>query len=119
MMMILHLKKIMILFCSAILLSCSGRTEKSWVITDFSKSYQFKVEVPPSKNVVNANIYLEGDFLGTIYLSKIINDSTLHYTQKDLPVKIMSDFYGGTFKYYLAPSDAKGKLKITIKINHY
>lgn len=31
----------------------------------------------------------------------------------------MSDFYGGTFKFYLAPSNAKGKLKVTISINHY
>jgi len=111
--------KIIGLLFSIFLFACEGKTEKSWTVTDFSIPHQFRVKVPKNKTVTNANIYLTGDFSDTIYLSKVKNDSTMKYTQKILPNKIMSDFYGGVFDFYLAPSNAKGKLKIMIEINHY
>lgn len=99
-------------------LSCNGKVEKSWTIRDFTMPHKFSVHVSEDKTVTNANIYLSGKFSGTVYLSKVENDSTLQFTQKNLPTKIMSDFYGGTFELYLAPSNARGNLKIRIEIQY-
>lgn len=61
-MIVLRIGKISILFCFLFFLSCGEKIEKSWVITDFSVPHQFEVEVPKTEKVVNANVYLEGNF---------------------------------------------------------
>jgi|SRR5690554_1314601 len=111
--------KVMALSFCIFFSACAGKIEKSWTVIDFSKPHQFSVRAPKDKNVVNANIYLSGEFSGNIYLSKVKNDSTMKFTQESLPERITSDFYGGDFDFYLAPSDAKGKLNIKIEINQY
>lgn len=111
--------KVMPLSFCILFAACAGKIEKSWTVTDFSKPHQFKVTASKNKNVVNANVYLSGEFSGNIYLSKIKNDSTLKFTQETLPERITTDFYGGDFDFYLAPSDAKGKLNIRIEVNQY
>ncbi|MDT0295790.1 hypothetical protein ACFQ3R_07775 [Mesonia ostreae] len=99
------------------LTSCGEKLEKSWEISDFSKPHVFSIKAPKNKKVSTANIYLDGKFTDTIYLSRIPNDSTLKFTNKNLPKdKLMVDFYGGEFKFHLSPSKAKGELRITIEM---
>lgn len=102
-----------------ILSSCGGKVEKSWTVNDFSKARKFSLKSPNNKTVSNANIFLDGFISDTIYLSRIENDSSMIFTNKNLPNKISSDFYGGEFHFYLNPSKAKGELNITITINYY
>lgn len=102
------------------LISCQGKIEKSWEISDFSKPQTFSVNAPHNKNISTANIYLNGKFTDTIFLSSIKNDTTLKFTNKSLPRdKLMIDFYGGEFKFYLSPSNAKGEMSLRIEIPYY
>lgn len=102
-----------------ILSSCGGKIEKSWKVNDFSKAHKFSLKCPDNSTVSNASIFLEGYISDTIYLSKVENDSTMIITNKSLPKKISSDFYGGEFNFFLSPSRAEGELNITITINYY
>ena len=72
------------------------------------------------KKISTANIYLDGRFTDTIFLSSIPNDSTLKFTDENLPKdKLMVDFYGGEFEFHLSPSKAKGELSVTIEIPYH
>ena len=111
------IKRTVIYFLFFFLLSCTGSLEKKWIVEDFSKSRTFTLDVPKSKSVNNVNVYLSGDFEGTIYLSTVKEDSTMQYTSQTLPNdRLFIDFYGGQFNLYLAPSDAVGKLEVKLEV---
>lgn len=111
------LKNIIKCFFLVLFISCTGTIQESWRVEDFSKPHTFTIEVPESKKVSNVNVYLKGDFTGTIYLSTVEGDSTLQYNSQTLPKdRIFMDFYGGEYNLYLAPSDAIGELIVAIKI---
>lgn len=111
------IKKIHSLVLVAILSSCSGTTNKSWDINDFSSKRKLSIEVPKNKNVSNANIYLKGSFDGEIYIGRTENDTIFRFSDKKLPSEsIFIDFYGGTLDLFLFPSNAKGHLNIRVEV---
>jgi len=112
------MKKLKSIYCLSFFfcLSCMGTFEKTWEVTDFSKTHTFSIEVPENKNVSNVNIYLSGNYKGKIVLQEEPNYPVMEFEQDSLPERLFIDFYGGKYDIFLLPSNAEGKLKINIQI---
>jgi len=93
-----------------------GTIEKTWEVTDFSKTHTFSIEVPNNKNVSNVNIYLSGNYTGKIRLQEEPDYPVMEFEQDSLPERLFFDFYGGEYDIFLLPSDAKGKLIVNIQV---
>lgn len=112
------MKKIKYIYCLSFVLclSCMGTIEKTWEVTDFSKTHIFSIEVPDNKNVSNVNIYLSGSYTGKILLQEAPGYPVMEFEKDSLPERLFFDFYGGRYDISLLPSNAEGKLVIKIQI---
>ncbi len=111
------MKKFITILLCILWIACSSDNTKTWKVNDFSQDHTFVLKKQKYKSPVSANIWLDGEITDTIYLSVIKGDSSMVFTQKDLPTgRIFADFYEEEFTLYLNKSNATGNLKIKIKI---
>lgn len=82
-----------------------GTIEKTWEVTDFSKTHIFSIEVPDNKNVSNVNIYLSGNYTGKILLQEEPDYPLMKFEKDSLPERLFFDFYGGRYDISLLPSN--------------
>lgn len=106
---------------SFLILSCSGKVEKSWVVKDFSKGKIFKLKGKDNKIHSTAIVYVEGKVDKSICFRRNENDSNecRKFSKDTSFIKSRYDFYGGTFSYQLMPSETTGKIKVTIKLPYH
>ncbi|WP_373060467.1 hypothetical protein [Zunongwangia sp. H14] len=96
--------------------SCSGEKKESWEINNFDHKQFFSLKSPENKTVNNVNIYIEGKFSGKIKLQRSEGYPVAEFSNDSIPGKLFYDFYGGEFQIMLLPSNAQGKINLTIEI---
>lgn len=101
-----------------IVLSCGGKVEKSWTITNFSQVKVFELKAKENKSYTSAIVLVKGNVDQNIYFRRNQFDKSefREFSKDTTYIKSRYDFYGGEFKYQLLPSQAKGKISISITL---
>ncbi len=97
-------------------ISCSGNKKESWEINSFDQKQIFSLTSPKNKTVNNVNIYVKGKFSGKIKLQRSEGYPIAEFSNDSIPERLFYDFYGGEFQIILLPSNAQGKIKLSIEI---
>lgn len=100
------------------IISCSGTIEKSWIVTNFDQARKFEIYGEmEGKSYSTAIVTISGKVDENVCFRSNPNRDECRLFSKDTTfIKSRIDYYGGNFHYYMLPSKAKGKLKITIKL---
>lgn len=102
------------------LISCTGKLEKTWTLTEFNKEKVFRIYSKKGKSYNAAIVTISGSVDEDICftLEKNANSEWCNYfSANDSKIQFTTDFYGvGTFELYMLPSKAQGELNVTIEL---
>lgn len=101
-------------------ISCTGRLDKTWTLTEFNEEKVFKINSEEGKSYSTAIVTISGNVDKDVCFTLEKNTSTEwcnYFSAIDSKIQFTTDFYGvGTFELYMLPSTANGNLELTIEL---
>jgi|GEM_PF-6213593 len=115
------MKNIIVTISVFLLVSCSKSLERELIITDFTNDREIFFQIDKQRSMsTNINLEISGNISDTIFYNRIGSNSAGYpIAPKDLPIRLMADYYGSPgkigYKFYGSPT-LKGELKISLQM---